>query len=95
MTKINTQEMGMALIVLTICVSFFAVIVLAALGNPVPAELQSVVIAMFSAVAATATTWLVSTRLSEAKGAAERASLRAQNAELTTSMLRAGLDVPK
>lgn len=95
MRNMTVQEIGLGLVVVTICVSFFAVLVLAALGYPVPGELLTVVIALFSGVASGIPSYLFAARLGEAKEAAHTNALRAENAQLVVSHLRAGLDIPK
>lgn len=89
----NAQEYGLALIVVTICITFFAAVVLAAIGRPVPGELQTVIITVFTALAAGVPSWLAASRITENRNAAQMANLRANYAEAQTANLRAGLDL--
>ena len=58
----RTQELALAAIVVTVCVSFFASVVLSAIGRPVAADLQGVVSTTFTAMAVVVPTWLAVNR---------------------------------
>jgi hypothetical protein len=70
------QEAGLAAIVLTVCLSFFASVILSAIGRPVPADLQSVINTVFTAFAVVVPTWLAVGRTEQQKQEAYRAGLR-------------------
>jgi hypothetical protein len=76
-TAMNYQSIGLAFIVVTICLSFFASVILSALKMPVEGTLQGVINTAFTAVAAGIPTWLLTQKAEEAKGAAVTANLRA------------------
>lgn len=91
----KTQEIGMALIIVTICLSFFATVILSAARYPVAPELQTVVTVAFTGFVGVASGWFAGSRVSEQKQAATLAGLRAETAERTVAVLRSDQDVPK
>jgi hypothetical protein len=70
------QEAGLAAIVLTVCLSFLASVILSAIGRPVAAELQGVINTTFVAFAVVVPTWLQAHRAEQQKQEAYRAGLR-------------------
>lgn len=85
----KTQDIGIALIIVTICLSFFAALVLSAFGYNVAAEYAGAVTTVFVALAGTVGGWFASSRVGEQKQAANFANLRAENADLQAQNLRA------
>jgi hypothetical protein len=61
------QELGLAAIVVTVCLAFFSSVILSAIGRPVAAELQGVINTTFVAFAVVVPTWLQANRTEQAK----------------------------
>jgi Kef-type K+ transport system membrane component KefB len=61
------QELGLAAIVVTVCLSFFASVILSALGRPVSPELQGVINTTFTAFAVVVPVWLQANRTEKQK----------------------------
>jgi hypothetical protein len=69
------SELGMAAIVITVCLSFFASVILSAIGRPVSPELQGVINTTFTAFAVVVPVWLQAQRGEQQKQEAYRAGL--------------------
>jgi hypothetical protein len=54
----KTQELGLVAIIITVCLSFFASVILSAFGKPVAPELQGVISTSFTALIVVVPTWL-------------------------------------
>jgi hypothetical protein len=80
------QELGLTAIVVTVCLSFFTSVVLAAIGRPVPGDLQSVINTVFTAFAVVVPTWLAVGRSEKAKGEAFQSGMLAQAEHYATAM---------
>jgi hypothetical protein len=82
----NTQEFGLAAIVATVCLSFFATVILSAIGRPVAPELQGVINTTFVAFAVVVPTWLQANRSEKAKGEAYQSGMVAQAGHYAAAM---------
>jgi Kef-type K+ transport system membrane component KefB len=72
----NIQELGLSAIVVTVCLSFFASVILSALGRPVSPELQGVINTTFTAFAVVVPVWLQANRTEKQKQEAFEAGLK-------------------
>jgi hypothetical protein len=71
----KTQELGLIAIILTVCLSFFASVILSAIGRPVAPELQGVISTSFTALIVVVPTWLAVKGTEQQKQEAYRAGL--------------------
>jgi hypothetical protein len=74
--SVKTQELGLAAIVVTVCLAFFASVILSAVGRPVEASLQGVINTTFTAFAVVVPTWLAVGRSEQQKREAFQAGLK-------------------
>jgi hypothetical protein len=63
----KTQELGLVAIIITVCLSFFASVILSAFGKPVAPELQGVISTSFTALIVVVPTWLAVGRSEQQK----------------------------
>jgi hypothetical protein len=72
----RTQELGLVAIIITVCLSFFASVILSAFGKPVAPELQGVISTSFTALIVVVPTWLAVQRTEKQKQEAFEAGLK-------------------
>lgn len=92
MTTPGARDVGIAIVLLTICVMAGACVILPALGYPIEQGTVTVVFGLFGAAAAGVTTWIAKSQIESAKTETVQANARVQaleqvNTELVVKMM--------
>lgn len=91
MSGTTPRDVGLAIVLLTVCVMAGGVVFLPALGYPVDASTVTAVFGLFSAMAAAAVTWIARSQIEVARTDTVRAEARAEatqeaNAQMAVRM---------
>lgn len=91
MTTPGARDVGIAIVLLTICVMAGACVILPALGYPIEQGTVTVVFGLFGAAAAGVTTWIAKSQIESANKATTEATARADalqqvNAQMAVQM---------
>lgn len=92
MTTPGARDVGIAIVLLTICVMAAGVVFLPALGYPVEQGTVTIVFGLFAAAATGVTAWLAKTQIENAKSDTVKAEARVQaleqvNTDLAVKMM--------